>query len=635
MSTTSSGPHDTVRLTVSQALVRFLEVQQIERDGNIEQFFGGTLGIFGHGNCGGVGQALLEEAGKMRFIQGRNEQGLGDIAIGYAKMRNRLGAMAVTTSIGPGAANLVTAAGTATSNRLPVLLLPSDIFATRRTGSVLQQVEDERGFSVSTNDALRPVSRYWERINRPEQLAPALLGAMRTLTDPANTGAVTLALPQDVQAEAHDFPASLLAPRVWHVDRQRADVDALDAAARAIREARRPIIIAGGGVIYSEATEELRQLVEATGIPVGVTQSGKASLPVEHELAVGAIGSSGMRFANRLGNEADLVIGVGTRYTDFTSASNTLFQNPDVRFVNLNVFPFDAQKESAISVVGDARESLKELSDRLRGWQVTGEYRRRAAGVAQAQRDEVAALTAPEAGATVLSQTEVIGIVNEAAGPRDVVVNAAGSMPGDLHRLWKPGSPLGYGVEYGYSCMGYEIPGGLGMSIADPSRQVFTFIGDGSFLMYHQDVLTAVQEHEKIILLVVDNQGFGSINSLSVAVGSQGFETTFHYRGEDGLQDEDRQLEIDFVGILRGYGVTTYAATTSAELREALEKAKAADDITAIYVPVDPVGRFGSEGFWEVATPEVSHLESGRKAHENYLKSREQQRLYLDPVTVS
>lgn len=631
MSTTSYGPHDTVRLTVTQAIVKFLEAQQIERDGRTEAFFGGVLGIFGHGNCGGLGQALLEEAGNLRFIQGRNEQGMGDIAIGYAKMHNRLGAMAVTTSIGPGSANLVTAAGTATSNRLPLLLFPSDIFATRRTGSVLQQIEDERGCNSSTNDALRPVSRFWERINRPEQLANALLGAMRTLTDPANTGAVTVALPQDVQAEAYDFPTALLAPRVWHVDRIRADVAALDAAAAAIREAKKPLLIAGGGVIYSDATEELKTLVEATGIPVGVTQSGKASLPFEHELLVGAIGSSGMKFANKVGNGADLVIGVGTRYTDFTSASNTLFQNPDVRFVNLNVFPFDAQKESAVPVTGDARESLKELAEKLKGWQAPADYTAHVKEVAQAQRDEVAELVAPEPGETILSQTEVIGIVNDAAGPRDVVLNAAGSIPGDLHRLWKPGSPLGYGVEYGYSCMGYEIPAGLGMRIGDPSREVFTFIGDGSFLMYHQDVLTAIQEHEKIILLVVDNKGFGSIHSLSEAVGSQGYECTFFHRGDDGLQDPSHPLEIDFAGILRGYGVTTYSVQTADELRDALGKAKAAEEITAIYVPVDPVGRFGSEGFWEVATPEISHIESGRKAHETYMKSREQQRLYVEP----
>ncbi|MDN5977311.1 3D-(3,5/4)-trihydroxycyclohexane-1,2-dione acylhydrolase (decyclizing) [Acidipropionibacterium jensenii] len=633
MSTTSYGPHDTVRLTVTQAIVKFLEVQQVERDGHSEPFFGGVLGIFGHGNCGGLGQALLEEAGKLRFIQGRNEQGMGDIAIGYAKMRNRLGAMAVTTSIGPGSANLVTAAGTATSNRLPLLLFPSDIFATRRTGSVLQQIEDERGTSTSTNDSLRSVSRFWERINRPEQLANALLGAMRTLTDPANTGAVTISLPQDVQAEAYDFPAALLAPRTWHVDRNRADVASLEAAAKAISKAEKPVIIAGGGVIYSDATEELKTFVEATGIPVGVTQSGKASLPFDHELAIGAIGSSGMKFANRVGNEADLVIGIGTRYTDFTSASNTLFQNPDATFVNINVFPFDAQKESAIPVVGDARESLKELTEKLKGWTVPADYRAHVAEVAQQQRDEVATLIAPEPGAKILSQTEVVGIVNEAAGPRDVVLNAAGSIPGDLHRLWKPGSPLGYGVEYGYSCMGYEIPAGLGMRIGDPSREIFTFIGDGSFLMYHQDVLTAIQEQEKIILLVVDNKGFGSINSLSVAVGSQGFETTFFHRGEDGRQDTSRPLEIDFAAILRGYGVTTYSVETADELREALDKAKAATEITAIYVPVDPVGRFGSEGFWEVATPEVSHIESSQKAHEVYMKGREQQRLYVEPAT--
>lgn len=622
---------ETITLTVGQAIVRFLEAQKVERDGKVGTFFGGALGIFGHGNVAGIGQAFLEEAGKFRFIQGRNEQGMGHIAVGYARLKNRLGAMAVTTSIGPGAANLVTAAGTATTNRLPLLLLPSDIFATRRNGSVLQQIEDERSYDISTNNALQAVSRYWDRINRPEQVATALLTAMETLTNPAATGAVTLCLPQDVQAEAYDFDKSLFRERVWRVPRSRADESSIADAAAAIRASKRPFIIAGGGAVYSDATEELTKFVDATGIPVGTTQAAKGAVAYDNQLNAGPMGSIGLRFANGLAHDADVIIGVGTRYTDFTSASNTMFQNPDVKFVNINVASFDAYKECAIPVIGDARESITELKDRLAGWHAPDEYREEAMAVADAQRIEVEHQIQHIDGTYELGQKEVIGIVNGFASKQDVVVNAAGSMPSDLQKLWKPGSPLGYSIEYGYSCMGYEIPAGLGMRIAAPDREIFTFIGDGSFLMYHQDVLTAVQEHEKIILLLLDNNGFGSINSLSLKVGSQGFETKFYERGDDGRQDPSKPLQIDFAKILEGYGVTTYSPTTADELKEALHKAVASDEITAIYIKVDPVVRDDSAGaWWEVATAQVAHIQSSIDAHKEYEAVRQrQQRLYL------
>jgi len=441
---------DTTRLTVGQAVVRFLAAQRVERDGDEHPFFGGALGIFGHGNVAGIGQALLQYRKDFRLYQGRNEQGMVHIATGYAKMRNRLGAMAVTTSIGPGATNMVTGAATATVNRLPVLCLPSDIFASRRTGPVLQQLESSFSWDYSASDAFKAVSKYWDRINRPDQLPIALLEAMRTLTSPADTGAVTLSLPQDVQAEAWDFPDLLFRERTWHVPRARADRAALRRAAHVIAAAQRPVIIAGGGVIYSAATAELEAFAARTGIPVGVTQAGKASLPFDHPQMVNALGASGSVFANQLANQADVVIGIGTRYTDFTTASNTLFAHPDVTFVNLNVTELDAQKESGLALVGDARESLRELDELLADYTVPAAYRAEAEKAATDWRDEVDRIIEIQ-DAPTLSQAEAIGIVNAVAGDHHVVVNAAGSMPGDLHRLWRPSDPKAYDLEYGNS----------------------------------------------------------------------------------------------------------------------------------------------------------------------------------------
>src|SRR4051794_30367028 len=459
------SPNPSQRITVGQAAVHSPAARRVEREGDTQPFFGGAIGIFGHGNVAGVGQALLQYRKDFRLYQARNEQGMVHMATGYAKMKNRLGALACSSSIGPGATNMITGAATATVNRLPVLCLPSDIFASRRTGPVLQQLESSLSWDYSANDAFKAVSKYWDRINRPDQLPTALLEGMRTLTSPADTGAVTIALPQDVQAEAWDFPTALFGERTWYVPRARADRGALRRAAQVIGAAKRPVIIAGGGVIYSAATAELADFVAKTGIPVGVTQAGKASLPYDHPQMVNALGASGSVFANALANEADVIIGIGTRYTDFTTASNTLFTHPDVQFVNINVTQLDAYKESGLAVVGDARETLVELGELLAGHSVDPAYRAEVEKAADGWRTEVDRIIEVQ-NAPTLSQAEAIGLVNAAAGDKHLVVNAAGSMPGDLHRLWRPSDPKAYDLEYGNSCMGYEIGGALGAKMA-------------------------------------------------------------------------------------------------------------------------------------------------------------------------
>ena len=619
----------TTRLTVGQAVVRFLAAQRVERDGLEQQFFGGALGIFGHGNVAGIGQALLQYRKEFRLYQGRNEQGMVHIATGYAKMKNRLGAMAVTTSIGPGATNMVTGAATATVNRLPVLCLPSDIFASRRTGPVLQQLESNFSWDYSASDAFKAVSKYWDRINRPDQLPTALLEAMRTLTSPADTGAVTLSLPQDVQAEAWDFPARLFRPRTWLVPRARADREALRRAAQLIAGAQRPVIIAGGGVIYSDATAALAEFAASTGIPVGVTQAGKASLPFDHPQMVNALGASGSVFANKLANEADLIIGIGTRYTDFTTASNTLFRNPDVQFVNLNVAELDAYKESALGLVGDARESITELAELLGDHSVGAEYRAEVAQAAADWRTEVDRIIEIQDSPT-LAQAEAIGIVNATAGDHHVVVNAAGSMPGDLHRLWRPSDPKAYDLEYGNSCMGYEVGGAVGAKLAHPSRDVFCFIGDGTFLLSSQEIMTAVQEGLKITVLLVDNSGYGSIAALSETRGSQAFACRFSHRDSEGQFDDDNLVGVDLAANAASYGADVLTASTAAELQQALAEAAGIDNTVVIYVKVDAKGRFGGSGaWWDVPVPETSELDSTQTARAEYDAEVANQQLYL------
>ena len=618
----------TQRLTTGQAVVKFLAAQHVERDGVSSPFFGGAIGIFGHGNVAGIGQALLQYREDFRLYQARNEQGMVHMATGYAKAKNRLGALACSTSIGPGATNMITGAATATVNRLPVLCLPSDIFASRRTGPVLQQLESSFSWDSSASDAFKAVSKYWDRINRPDQLPTALLEAMRTLTSPVDTGAVTISLPQDVQAEAWAYPSALFRERTWHVARPRADRAALRRAAQIIAGAARPVIIAGGGVIYSAATEELATFASQTGIPVGVTQAGKASLPHEHPQMVNALGASGSVFANALANAADVVIGIGTRYTDFTTASNTLFTNPDVQFVNINVTELDALKESGTALVGDARETLVELGELLAGHSVDAAYRAEVEKAADDWRAEVDRIIEVQ-NAPTLSQAEAIGLVNAAAGDKHLVVNAAGSMPGDLHRLWRPSDPKAYDLEYGNSCMGYEVGGALGAKMADPERDVFCFIGDGTFLLSSQEIMTAVQEGLKLTILLVDNYGYGSIAALSETRGSQGFACRFNYRGDDGQFSDDR-IGVDLAANAASYGATVLKAETADELKAALQEAAGIENTVVVYIKVDAKGRFGGSGaWWDVPVSEVSELESTQQARKEYEEQVSDQRLYL------
>jgi 3D-(3,5/4)-trihydroxycyclohexane-1,2-dione acylhydrolase (decyclizing) len=603
------------RLTAAQALVRFLAAQHVERDGVEHRFFGGCLGIFGHGNVAGIGEALYESPELLEFHQAHNEQGMVHTAAGYARMRNRLGTLACTTSIGPGATNMVTGAALATVNRLPVLLLPGDVFASRRPDPVLQQLEVPWAGDVSVNDCFRPVSRYFDRIWRPEQIVPAALQAMRVLVNQAETGAVTLALPQDVQAEAFDVPAGFLRERVWSIPRPAPDEAALARAVELIHGSRRPLLVAGGGVVYSEATDALRDLCDATGIPVGETQAGKGSLPYDHASALGAIGVTGTFAANRVAAEADLVIGVGTRWSDFTTASKTAFRNPDVRFVNVNVADFDAAKHAGLALVGDARRTLERLAELLAGWSVDDGYRSRAAELVREWDEEVARLYSIERDPP--AQSAVIGAVNDAAGPRDVLVCAAGAMPGDLHKLWRTRDPKGYHVEYGYSCMGYEIAGGLGVKLAAPEREVYVLVGDGSYLMLPAELVTAVERRVKLTIVLVDSHGYKSIGSLSRSLGTDGFGT-------------QRELALDLAANAESLGARVVRARTLDDLRAGLAAARDETRTTVIVVEVDRDEAVpGYESWWDVAVAEVSEDSSVRAAREAYETARRDERSHV------
>jgi 3D-(3,5/4)-trihydroxycyclohexane-1,2-dione acylhydrolase (decyclizing) len=622
-----------VRLTVAQAVVRFLSVQHSERDGQEHRLFAGCFGIFGHGNVAGVGQALLEselnEPGALPYYLARNEQGMVHASVAFARMRNRLSMFACTSSIGPGATNMLTGAALATINRLPVLLLPSDVFATRVSSPVLQELELPHTYDVSVNDAFRPLSRFFDRVWRPEQLPAALLAAMRVLTDPAETGAVTVALPQDVQAEAHDWPAELFDRRVWHVARPVPEPAALRRAAELIRSARRPLVVAGGGVIYSEATEDLRAFAEATGVPVAETQAGKGSLPYDHPLAVGAVGSTGTTAANKIAAEADVVIGIGTRYSDFTTASRTAFGNPDVRFVNVNIAAFDAAKQSGVAVVADAREALRALTEALADWGTDRAYRAEANRLAR-EWDATVERAYNLGHEPLPAQSEVIGVVNQVSGPRDVVICAAGSMPGDLHKLWRTRDPKGYHVEYGYSCMGYEIAGGVGAKMAAPDREVFVMVGDGSYLMMAQELVTAVQEGVKVIVVLVQNHGFASIGELSETLGSQRFGTRYRYRSATSGRLDGDVLPVDLTANAESLGVHVMRARTIDEFRDALRKARGEQGPVLVQVETDPlVPAPGSESWWDVPVAEVSDLDSTRKARRYYEVNKARQRDFL------
>jgi 3D-(3,5/4)-trihydroxycyclohexane-1,2-dione acylhydrolase (decyclizing) len=622
----------TIRLTVGQALVRFLAVQRSERDGVEHRLIDSCFGIFGHGNVAGIGQALLEaelsDPGLLPYRQARNEQAMVHAAAAFARARNRMSTLACTTSIGPGATNMVTGAALATISRLPVLLLPGDIFATGVASPVLQQLEHPAAGDISVNDAFRPVSRYFDRIWRPEQLGPALLAAMRVLTDPAQTGAVTLALPQDVQAEAWEWPAELLRERVWHVPRPVPEPAVLGRAAALIRSASRPLIVAGGGVIYAEATEALADFAAITGIPVAETQAGKGSLPYDSPVAMGAVGATGTTAANELAARADLVIGIGTRWSDFTTASRTAFADPGVRFININVAALDTGKHAGLAMIADARTALQALGAELSGWSVPPDYRERARALA-ASWDEVVERAYTLRHEPLPAQSEVLGAVNEVTAPTDVIVSAAGSMPGDLHKLWRARDPKGYHVEYGYSCMGYEIAGGLGVKLAEPDREVIVLVGDGSYLMMAQELVTAVQEGIKLTVVLVDNHGFASIGSLSQSVGAQRFGTSYRFRAAGGRLDGD-VLPVDLAANAASLGAAVECAASVDELREALTRARASEVTTVIRIETDPmIPAPDGGGWWDVPVAEVSTLESTRQARAAYESGKRQQRPYL------
>lgn len=618
---------NTIRLTTAQAIIAFLKRQYVERDGRRTKFFAGVLGIFGHGNVAGIGQALQENA-DFRYILVRNEQSAVHIATGYAKATNRMATFACTSSIGPGATNMVTGAAAATINRLPVLLLPGDIFARRNVAPVLQQLESSSSQDVSVNDCLRPVSRYWDRIYRPEQIISSLPEVMRVLTSPADTGAVTLALPQDVQAEAFDFPAELFRDRVWEIRRPFPDSHSLLRAVEAVRASKAPLIVAGGGVLYSEASESLSAFVSATGIPVAETQAGKGSLPFDHEQCVGAIGATGTLAANRLAREADCIVGIGTRYSDFTTASMTAFQNPAVQFVNINVAEFDAYKVSAVPVVADARATLGALSDHLRDYRVPADYAEAITNLRREWELEVDRLFHLDVQ-PLPAQSEVIGAICEAAGPRDVLVSAAGSHPGDLHKLWRTRTPNSYHLEYGYSCMGYEIPAAIGVKMADPTRTVYVFVGDGTYLMAPSEIVTSLQEEMKIVIVLVNNFGFASIGGLSASLGSGGFGTEYRKRTVSGALD-GVQLQVDYVANARSFGAHAIQARNLAEFKAALQEAVATDRTTVVVVETSREARVpGYDSWWDVGVAEVSNDLKVQKARADYEQARKKERYFL------
>ena len=628
----------TRRMTVGQALVEFL-ANQWTVDGDVrERTIPGIFGIFGHGNVAGVGQAIkqlhVEQPGLLPYHQARNEQAMVHEAVGFARMHRRRATFASTASVGPGAANMLTAAALATTNRLPALLLPSDTFATRTTDPVLQQIELPHDTSLQVTDAFRPLSRYFDRVERPEQLFSIALAAMRVLTDPAETGAVTIALPEDVQAEEFDVPVAFLQPREWHIRRPLPEHGPLARAVEAIRAAERPVIVAGGGVLYSGAEDELRAFVEATGIPVGTSQAGGGSLVWDHPQYLGGIGATGTAAANAIAAQADLVIGIGTRYSDFTTASRTAFQNPDVAFVNVNVAAFDAYKHgSQLPLIADAREALVALSEQLASFSVEAGY---AAEIADRKREWDATVDAAFApsGLDLPGQPEIIGAVQEVSDPRDVVIQAAGSLPGDLHKLWRVRDALGYHVEYAFSCMGYEIAGGIGVRRGAPDRDAIVMVGDGSYLMLHTELVTAVAEGIKIIVVLIQNHGYASIGHLSETVGSERYGTKYRYLDETQSFENGDPLPVDLAANARSYGVDVIEVEPGPnaieDLKAAVRQAKANDHTTLVHINSDPlVYAPEGDGWWDVPVAQTSTLESTQQARAEYEQQVASQRPLL------
>jgi 3D-(3,5/4)-trihydroxycyclohexane-1,2-dione acylhydrolase (decyclizing) len=614
------------RMTAAQATIGFLKNQFCARDGKEHQFFGGCLGIFGHGNVAGIGQALEQDTG-LRYYLFRNEQGMVHAASGFAKTSFRMRTLICTTSVGPGATNMVTGAAVATVNRLPVLLLPGDVFARRNVAPVLQQLESSATQDISVNDCFKPVSRYWDRIERPEQLLTSLPEAMRVLTSPADTGAATISFPQDVQAEAFDFPEEFFRKKVWMIPRARCDQNLLNEAAEWIRGSKNPLIIAGGGVLYSEASEALSAFAGATSIPVCETQAGKGSLPFDHAQQLGAVGVTGTPGANIVAREADLIIGIGTRYSDFTTASKTAFQNPAVRFININVAEFDAYKHAALPLTGDARVAIVELQNAVGNYHVEQTYRDKIQKMRREWETEVDRIYGLSKEPPI-TQGEVIGILNNCLESSDIVVCAAGSLPGDLHKLWRTRQPGGYHMEYGYSCMGYEIAGGLGAKMAAPRREVYALVGDGSYLMMAQEIVTSIQEGYKINIVLLDNHGFSSIGGLSRACGNEGMGTDYRYRR--GEKYDGDILPVDFAANAASLGAWTMRARTAEELKAAIVAGRKQDRTSVIVIETSYDQRVpGYESWWDVPIAEVSERDAVKAARKDYEEKRKKERFFF------
>ncbi|GGD86129.1 3D-(3,5/4)-trihydroxycyclohexane-1,2-dione acylhydrolase (decyclizing) [Paenibacillus nasutitermitis] len=604
----------TIRLTMAQALLRFLDNQYLSIDGEETKFVAGVMGIFGHGNVTGIGEALERSAGSLQYIQGKSEQGMAHAATAYAKQKNRRQIFACTSSIGPGALNMVTAAGTATVNRIPLLLLPGDNFASRQPDPVLQQVEVVCDYTVAATDCFKPVSKYWDRIIRPEQLMNAALNAMRVLTDPAETGAVTLALPQDVQAEAYDYPEAFFGKRIHYIERRVPDRESLGRAVSLIRSKRRPLIIAGGGIRYASAMEELQAFAESFGIPVAETQAGKGVLSWKHPLNVGGIGVTGGLAANKLAKTADLIIGVGTRYSDFTTASKSAF-HPDVQVLNININAMDSAKLGGAALTADAKEALSVLKEQLTAERYAANYGEEITILRTEWENEVDRLYGLERE-DGLAQTRALGVINETVGEDAVVVCAAGSLPGDLQRLWRVGRPGGYHLEYGFSCMGYEVSGAFGAALAEKDRDVYALVGDGSYLMLHSELVTSLQEGRKLTVLLFDNHGYQCIHNLQKGHGSDGFGNEFRYRESQTGRYTGGFMPIDFAAHARSLGAAAYKAQSAEELREALLKAKEETVTTLIEIPVIPgTNTDGYESWWNVGIPAVSGSGKVLEAH--------------------
>ncbi|MBU5219505.1 3D-(3,5/4)-trihydroxycyclohexane-1,2-dione acylhydrolase (decyclizing) [Bacillus albus] len=642
----------TVRMTTAQALVKFLNKQYVEFDGKQQKFVKGIFTIFGHGNVVGLGQALEEDAGELEVYQGRNEQGMANAAMAFAKQKHRKQIMACTSSVGPGSANMITSAATASANNIPVLLLPGDVFATRQPDPVLQQIEQTHDLSISTNDAFRAVSKYWDRINRPEQLMTAMIQAMRVLTNPADTGAVTICLPQDVQGEAWDFPSYFFQKRVHRIERRLPTKASLADAVEMIKRKKKPVMICGGGVRYAEAAEELKRFAETFHIPFGETQAGKSAIESSHPYNLGGIGVTGNIAANTIAKEADLVIGIGTRFTDFTTASKQLFQNEEVEFLNINISEFHANKLDALKVIADAKEVLLALIDELQEIDYRSSYTVEIADAKEAWETELSRLHnirftgqdfTPEveghfdenlneyvdALGTQLTQTAVIGQINTLLDEDAIIVGAAGSLPGDLQRMWASRKPNTYHMEYGYSCMGYEVAGALGAKIAEPSKEVYAMVGDGSYQMLHSELVTSLQENKKINILLFDNSGFGCINNLQMGNGMGSFGTEFRYRNQETRKLDGAIMKIDFAASAAGYGVKTYHVTSLEQLQEALIDAKKQTVSTLIDIKVLPKTMTnGYESWWHVGIAEVSKSQSVQAAYESKVSNLQQARSY-------